>query len=81
MGIWSINDLDKQKTELCISNETARLNICKEKLDKLKKEYEDKRYEYSTNLANLEDKITELETSIFSGEKFLNECKNHKIKL
>ena len=79
MGTWSVKELDAQKTEFCISNETARLDACKEKLDKLKKEYEHKKYVYNVELSNIEDKITELETSIKSGENFLNECKNHQL--
>lgn len=74
---WNISDLDKSKTEQSISNEENRLVNCRELLEKLNKEYEAKRYEYRTNLANLEDKITELETSISSGEKFIEDCKEH----
>lgn len=74
---WNISDLDKSKIEQSISNEENRLVNCRELLEKLNKEYEAKRYEYSTNLANLEDKITELETSISSGEKFIEDCKEH----
>lgn len=44
MGVWSINELDKNKTEQTIANEEARLDNCREVLDKLKKEYERTRY-------------------------------------
>ena len=74
---WNIKDLDKSKTEQCISNETARLDMCKERLENLKKEYQDKKYEYMCKLSDLEDKITNLEGSIKFGESFINECKDH----
>lgn len=77
MSKWSISELDKNKTEQSIANETARLDMCREVLEKLKKEYEHKKYMFMVELSNLEDKITTLETSISSGEKFIEDCKNH----
>ena len=77
MGKWSIDELDKNKTEQSIANETIRLEHCKKSLDKLKNEYECKKYEYMIELSNIEDNITTLETSIASGEKFIEDCKNH----
>lgn len=77
MGKLSIKELDKSKTEQSISNEQARLDHCRLVLEKTKKEYDQKRYEYRCKLANLEDKITALETSISSGEQFVRECKDH----
>ena len=74
---WSIKELDKDKTEQSIINETARLNGCREVLNKLKKEYEHKKYMFMIELSNIEDKITALETSITSGEKFINDCQEH----
>ena len=73
----NISELDKNKTEQCITNETIRLDNCRVKLDKLKNEYEHKKYMYMTELSNMEDEITILEGSISSGEKFLENCKNH----
>ena len=73
----NISELDKNKTEQCIVNETIRLNNCKAILDKLKNEYKHKEYMYMVELSNIEDKITKLEGSIASGEKFLNDCNNH----
>jgi len=73
---WNINELDKNKVEQCIVNETIRIESCKESLNKLKNEYEQKRHKYMTALSNIEDKITNLETSISSGENFLEQCKN-----
>ena len=74
---WSISELDENKTMQAIENETVRIINCNESLEKLKKEYENKRSMYMVELSNMEDKITTLESSIASGEKFLNECKNH----
>ena len=51
---WSISELDKNKTEQSISNESARLDVCREELEKLKKEYEQKKYEYMVKLSNIE---------------------------
>lgn len=74
---WNISELDKNKTEQCIGNETIRLDNCRASLDKLKNEYEHKKYAYMVELSNIEDKITTLERSISSGEKFLEDCKNY----
>ena len=75
---WNVSDLDKNKTEQSIINEEARLDYCRKKLDKLQKEYEQKRYYYiHVILAEMEDKISDLESSISCGEKFINECKEH----
>ena len=77
MGKWSISDLDKSKTEQSITNETIRLENCRQSLNELKNEYARKKYEYMIELSNIEDDITTLETSIASGEKFIKDCKNH----
>ena len=77
MSNWSISELDQNKTEQSIANENARLDACREVLEKLKKEYEHKKYMFMVELSNLEDKITTLETSISSGEKFIEDCNNH----
>lgn len=74
---WSISELDKNKTEQSIANESARLDGCREQLERLKNEYEHKRYMFMCELSNIEDKITTLETSIASGEKFVEDCKEH----
>lgn len=74
---WSVSELDKNKTEQSISNEEIRLDNCRAVVDKIKKEYEHKKYMFMVELSNLEDKITALETSITSGEKFIEECKEH----
>ena len=77
MGKWSISDLDKSKTEQSITNETIRLENCRQSLNELKNEYERKKYEYMIELSNIENDINTLETSITSGEKFIEDCKNH----
>ena len=41
---WSVSELDKNKTEQSIANEQIRLDNCRVALDKLKSEYEQKRY-------------------------------------
>ena len=74
---WSVSELDKTKTEQSIANESARLDGCREALDNLKKEYEHKKYMFMIELSNIEDKIATLESSITSGEKFVEDCKNH----
>lgn len=71
-----IEDLDQNKLEQSIANETARLDTCRITLERLKKEYEQKRYEYiHVILGEMEDEILTLESSIDSGENFINECK------
>jgi hypothetical protein len=77
MGKWSINDLDKSKTEQSISNEEARLDMCRETLDKLIKERD--RYKAETDLKLWEyyDKIEKLTSSIDCGTQFIEECKEH----
>lgn len=74
---WNINDLDQSKTEQSISNEQARLDMCREKLDKLIKERD--RYKEETDLKLWEyyDIIEKLTKSIDSGEQFVQECKDH----
>jgi hypothetical protein len=77
MSKWNINDLDKSKTEQSISNEEVRIDMCREKLDKLIKERD--RYKTETDLKLWEyyDKIEKLTRSIESGEQFVQGCKDH----
>ena len=77
MGKWSINELDKNKTEQSISNEQARLDICKEKLDKLIKERDRYTKEVSDKLDLMNENIAKILHSIESGERFVQECKEH----
>lgn len=77
MGKWNINDLDKSKTEQSISNEQARLDMCREKLDKLIKERDRYTKEVSDKLDLMNENISKIQRSIESGEKFVQECKDH----
>lgn len=79
MGKWNIKDLDKDKTEQSISNEQVRLDLCREIVEKLKKEYESKRYEFMIILSNYEDRINDIEKSIEEGENFILKCNEHLI--
>lgn len=74
---WNIGDLDKSKTESCIQNEEIRLDNCRETLSRLKNEYEKKHFKYMAELFDMENKITELENVIESGERFVESCKEH----
>lgn len=77
MGKWSIKELDKSKTEQSISNELVRLDICREKLDKLIKERNRYKEETDIKLAEFYEKIGTLKMSIDAGEEFVRECKDH----
>ena len=74
---WSISELDKNKTEQSIENETARLDTCKEILDKLNREYNHMCIKHEIEELKLAEKIGKLKKSIESGEKFVEDCKNH----
>ena len=77
MGKWSINELDKLKTEQLISNEQARLDMCRERLDKLIKERDRYANEVSNKLDLMDENIAKIKHSIESGEQFVQECKDH----
>ena len=77
MGTWSVKELDKVKTAQAISNEEIRLDQCRVKLQRLSDEYEKMRYHHLVLQGDLEDQITSIRLSIESGERFLNECKEH----
>lgn len=74
---WSVKELDKNKTEQAISNEEIRLDQCRVKLQRLSDEYEKMKIHHLILQGSLEDQITSIRFSIESGEKFLNECKEH----
>ena len=74
---WSISELDKNKTEQAISNEEARLDMCRVELDKLIRERDKYKIEADRKLAEYYEKIGRLNFSINSGEQFVNECKEH----
>jgi DNA repair exonuclease SbcCD ATPase subunit len=77
MGKWSISELDKNKTEQSITNEQTRIDMCREKLDKLINERDRYKAETDIKLWEYYDKIEKLTKSIESGEKFVEDCKNH----
>lgn len=74
---WNISDLDKNKTEQSIVNEEARLDMCREELDKLIKERDRYKIEADRKLAEYYEKIGKIKLSINSGEHFVEECKKH----
>ena len=74
---WSISELDKNKTEQSIANEQIRLDICREKLDKLTQELERYKEETNNKLSKYYERIAEIQRSIDAGEKFVRECKDH----
>lgn len=77
MSNWSISELDKNKTEQSIANENARLDVCREVLEKLNKEYNHMCVKHENEELKLAEKIGKIKKSIESGEKFINECKEH----
>lgn len=74
---WSISELDKNKTEQSIVNETARLNTCQEVLVKLNKEYNHMCVKHENEELKLAEKIGQIKKSIESGEKFIKDCQEH----
>lgn len=74
---WNINELDKNKTEQSIANEQIRLDICREKLDKLIKERDRYKEKTDIKLAEFYEEIGTLKMSIDAGEQFVQECKEH----
>jgi len=74
---WNIKELDKSKTEQSIANETARLDACREVLEKLNKEYNHMCVKHENEELKLAEKIGKIKKSIESGEKFVEDCKNH----
>ena len=77
MGKWNINELDKNKTEQSIINEQIRLDNCKEKFSRLTDEYSLMEREHRRKEQELRDQLDNLYISIESGEKFIEECKEH----
>lgn len=74
---WNISELDKNKTEQCISNETIRLDNCRVSLDKLNREYKHMCVKHENEELKLAEQIGKLKRSIDSGEKFIEYCKNY----
>ena len=74
---WNVSELDKNKTEQCISNETVRLDNCKVILEKLERDYKHMCVKHENEELKLAERIGKIKRSIESGEKFLEDCKNH----
>lgn len=73
----NIGELDKDKVEQCIVNETRRLEEITENLEKLRAEYERKKtFFVQVVLVNMEDKILTLESSQAGAKKFIEDCQN-----
>ena len=77
MGKWSINELDKSKTEQSITNETIRLEHYHQEVEKLIRECDILRADYERKYYPLCEKIDNIKKSIESGEKFVENCKKH----
>lgn len=77
MGKWKINELDKEKTKLSISNEEARLDCCREERERLIRERDKFKNDTDIKMWEYYDKIEKLTHSIDCGETFVKECKEH----
>ena len=73
----NISELYKNKIEQCISNESIRIDNCKITLEKLKKDYNHICIKHKNEELKLIEQIKKIEMLIESGEKFLENCKNH----
>ena len=60
-----------------IVNETARLDACREVLEKLNKEYNHMCVKHENEELKLAEKIGKIKKSIESGEKFVKDCQEH----
>lgn len=74
---WDISELDKNKIEQCISNESIHIDNWKLTLEKLKKDYNNICIKHKNEELKLIEQIKKIEMIIESGEKFLADCKNH----
>ena len=77
MGTWSVNELDKSKTEQSITNETIRLDHCHQEVEKLIRECDILRANYDRKYYPLREKIDNIKKSIESGEQFIEDCQAH----
>ena len=73
----NISELDKNKIEQCISNESIRIDNYKVTLEKLKKDYNYICIKHKNEELKLIEQIKKIEMLIESGEKFLENCKNN----
>ena len=72
-----ISELDKNKIEQCISNESIHIDNWKVTLEKLKKDYNHICIKHKNEELKLIEQIKKIEMIIESEEKFLEDCKNH----
>ena len=72
---WDISELDKNKIEQCISNESIHIDNWKVTLEKLKKDYNYICIKHKNEELKLIEQIKKIEMIIESGEKFLEDCK------
>ena len=74
---WKIEELDQSKTEQCISNETARIDMCKKKLQEYKMLLEYTNKKYVLEISRITNTINNISNSIEEGEKFIEGCRKH----
>ena len=74
---WDISELDKNTIEQCISNESIHIDNCKVTLEKLKKDYNYICIKHKNEELKLIEQIKKIEMIIESGEKFIEDRKNH----
>ena len=74
---WNISELDKNKIEQCIYNESIRIDNFKVTLEKLKKDYNHIWIKHKNEELKLIEHIKKIEMLIESEEKFLEDCKHH----
>jgi hypothetical protein len=70
----NIENLDKSKIEQSIANENIRLDIVREKRDKLSDELSRYKKETWFKIEEMTAQYNKMEASIKSGETFIAEC-------
>ena len=74
---WKIEELDQSKTEQSIANESARLDMCRKKLDEYSRLYEYLDAKYNKELNKIATTMENISKSIIAGEKFIKDCQAH----
>ena len=75
--MWSIHELDKDKTIQSIANEEARLDHYKIERERLVNEFNRIQRAHQLQEEKLMFQIDQLNEFIKSGEDFVKECKEH----
>jgi hypothetical protein len=70
----NIENIDKSKIEQSIANENIRLDIVREKRDKLFNELRRYQRETQFKIEEMVDQCNKMDASIKSGEAFIIEC-------